>query len=202
MASKALLAASAALPLLAAAGAAHATVVATGFPVSMTGTVPSTEATITTSGTGTGSLDNAGAFPYSLTTTVNVVVPSFSITTSAVVTSTDVFNGSFAGGSLSVTSATADELTCSGSALVCTTLTLNVSASAAATGSISNAGGSVSTGAAGAGLSTFTIGAGTPVITASPPPPPAVPLPPAVWLLGSGLLGLIGTARRRMTNRS
>jgi hypothetical protein len=60
----------------------------------------------------------------------------------------------------------------------------------------------VSTGAAGAGLSTFTIGAGTPVATASPPPPPAVPLPPAVWLLGSGLLGLIGTARRRMTNRS
>ena len=28
-------------------------------------------------------------------------------------------------------------------------------------------------------------------------PPSAVPLPPAVWLFGSGLLGLIGAARRR-----
>jgi hypothetical protein len=28
------------------------------------------------------------------------------------------------------------------------------------------------------------------------PPPPAVPLPAAVWLLGSGLLGLIGVGRR------
>jgi hypothetical protein len=27
----------------------------------------------------------------------------------------------------------------------------------------------------------------------------AIPLPPAAWLLGSGLLGLIGTARRRRT---
>jgi hypothetical protein len=31
----------------------------------------------------------------------------------------------------------------------------------------------------------------------STPPPPPVPLPPAVWLLGSGLLGLAGVARRK-----
>jgi hypothetical protein len=31
----------------------------------------------------------------------------------------------------------------------------------------------------------------------TPPPPPTVPLPPAVWLLGSGLLGLAGVARRK-----
>lgn len=30
-------------------------------------------------------------------------------------------------------------------------------------------------------------------------PPPPVPLPPAVWLLGSGLLGLAGVARRKAT---
>jgi hypothetical protein len=29
--------------------------------------------------------------------------------------------------------------------------------------------------------------------------PPTVPLPPAVWLLGSGLLGLVGVSRRRKT---
>lgn len=29
------------------------------------------------------------------------------------------------------------------------------------------------------------------------PPPPAVPVPAAAWLLGSGLIGLIGLARRR-----
>jgi hypothetical protein len=200
MTSKALLAASAALPLLAAAGAAHATVVATNFPVSMTGTIPNTEATVTTSGTGTGSLDNAGAFPYGLTTTVTVDAAAFGITTTAVVTGTDSFGGTFAAGTLTVTSATEDNTSCTGSSLVCTQVTLNMSASAAATGSITLAGGSVTTGSAGAGLSNFTIGAGTAVGTSTPPP--AVPLPPAVWLLGSGLLGLIGTARRRMANRS
>ena len=29
-------------------------------------------------------------------------------------------------------------------------------------------------------------------------PPPAVPVPAAVWLLGSGLIGLLGLARRRI----
>jgi probable HAF family extracellular repeat protein len=36
---------------------------------------------------------------------------------------------------------------------------------------------------------------GTP--TPPPPPPPSVPVPAAVWLFGSGLLGLIGMARRK-----
>ena len=31
----------------------------------------------------------------------------------------------------------------------------------------------------------------------SSPAPAAVPLPAAVWLFGSGLLGLVGVARRR-----
>jgi hypothetical protein len=35
-----------------------------------------------------------------------------------------------------------------------------------------------------------------PQCTSCPPPPP-VPVPPAVWLLGSGLLGLFGLARRK-----
>ena len=29
------------------------------------------------------------------------------------------------------------------------------------------------------------------------PPPPAVPVPAAVWLFGSGLIGLVGVARRK-----
>jgi hypothetical protein len=33
--------------------------------------------------------------------------------------------------------------------------------------------------------------------TTTPPPPPPVPLPAAVWLFGSGLLGLVGVSRRR-----
>src|SRR5580693_7466471 len=132
MASKALLAASAALPLLAAAGAAHATVVGTGFAVSMTGTVANTEASVTTTGTGTGSLDNVGAFPYSLTTTVDVAIGG-SVIATALVDSTDSFNGTFASGTLTVTSATAEFTSCTGSSLVCTTITTGVSASSAAT---------------------------------------------------------------------
>ena len=30
------------------------------------------------------------------------------------------------------------------------------------------------------------------------PPPPAVPVPAAVWLFGSGLLGMVGVARRKV----
>lgn len=33
-----------------------------------------------------------------------------------------------------------------------------------------------------------------------PPPPPPIPVPPAIWLFGSGLVGLIGMARRRRTD--
>jgi hypothetical protein len=39
--------------------------------------------------------------------------------------------------------------------------------------------------------------AGVVQLTVGPPAPPAVPVPPAVWLFGSGLLGLIGIARRK-----
>ncbi len=35
------------------------------------------------------------------------------------------------------------------------------------------------------------------LVFANGSPPPPVPLPPAVWLLGSGLLGLAGVARRK-----
>ncbi len=33
-------------------------------------------------------------------------------------------------------------------------------------------------------------------VTSVEPPPPPIPVPPAVWLFGSGLLGLVGVARR------
>jgi len=35
------------------------------------------------------------------------------------------------------------------------------------------------------------------ILCTSCPPPPEVPIPPAVWLFGPGLLGLIGLARRK-----
>jgi hypothetical protein len=43
-----------------------------------------------------------------------------------------------------------------------------------------------------AGLTLTSLG----TITSTPTPP--VPLPAAVWLLGSGLLGLTGVARRKL----
>jgi len=37
----------------------------------------------------------------------------------------------------------------------------------------------------------------TPNVLVFGTPPPAVPIPPAIWLFGSGLIGLVGVARRR-----
>jgi hypothetical protein len=55
-----------------------------------------------------------------------------------------------------------------------------------------------STGAATACSSAY-IGGGVPRPTSEPTSVPAVPLPPAIWLLGSALLGLLGFGRRRAT---
>ena len=50
-------------------------------------------------------------------------------------------------------------------------------------------------------LGTATLSAnGTLVLTGNGTTPPPVPLPPAVWLFGSGLLGLVGVSRRRKTS--
>jgi hypothetical protein len=48
-----------------------------------------------------------------------------------------------------------------------------------------------------AGLVTMLANGTLESVGGSPPPPPPVPLPAAVWLLGSGLLGLAGVGRRR-----
>lgn len=46
-------------------------------------------------------------------------------------------------------------------------------------------------------ISAFVDSYGAISATAPPPPPSAVPVPAAVWLFGSGLIGLVGVARRK-----
>jgi len=49
----------------------------------------------------------------------------------------------------------------------------------------------------GANAYSVTFGTGANVIEVDVQVVPAVPVPAAVWLFGSGLLGLVGVARRR-----
>jgi hypothetical protein len=110
------------------------------------------------------------------------------------VTATDVFTGTYAGGTFTPTGGSTTILTCTGSSYCGAALGTNAWTTVG--GSLTLAGGTLNGQfKPDAGLvtdkDTYTVGA----ISGGTPPP--VPLPPAVWLLGSGLLGLVGTARRR-----
>jgi hypothetical protein len=198
---KTLLVASAALSLFAASGVASASVVGTA---SETGTSTSfftskgklATAVSTLSLTGTGTLDSAGT--YTASDTGSVIVTGFP---NGTLTATESFTGTYNAGTktFTTTAGSLDILTCTGSKTVCTgalnpalkpfNTSVSGSLTVAAGGTLKGTAFQPSAGTVGAvsSLYTFTVGAfKTPV-----------PLPPAAWLLGSGLLGLVGTARRR-----
>src|SRR5580693_6583944 len=174
MRSKTVLAATAALSLLAAAGAAHATIVAT-LPVTVTGSEVS--GLVTINGSGSGVLDSNGTFTVD-TTQLLVATPENDHVT---LTVQDTFTGVLSPGGFTVTGDTLRLLSCAGSSGMPDPLCDLALASSvtAASGFFSSAGGTLMTTVATVDTpiqATYTVG--------------AVPLPPAVLLLGSGLLGL------------
>jgi hypothetical protein len=199
--SKSLLAASAAVSVLAAAGGANAAEVGTYSSVVITGSINgllgSTPVTGTYSGTGTAILDSAGTLIVTDFTTSSTTAGGANTDTGTV-----AFAGTYAGTTFTATSGTFTTLTCGpATSSACGFLKLNTPTAFVA-GSVSGAvvadptGGVVSAETKQFGtvtvLETYTFSGFTPVVS-------TVPLPPAVWLLGSGLLGLVGTARRRRT---
>jgi hypothetical protein len=208
---KTLMAASAVVSLFAAAGAASAAIVGTGASVSANsasnflttsgpGTMKATQVSTLTL-TGTGTLDDGGTFTASTHGTVTAVTGGV-----GTVTTTDVFTGSYVAGTFTPSAGSLDILTCTGNKTVCNGATHPAvkTFNTGVGGSLTLAGGRLtgtefipSAGTVGAVTSSysFTVGAFTPVTSSGSGP--TVPLPPAAWLLGSGLLGLVGTARRR-----
>jgi hypothetical protein len=197
---KTLLAASAALSLFAAAGGAHAAIVGSGAGTKGTSTTYFTSggkkatAVSTLALTGTGTLDSAGT--YTASSSGTVMVTGFP---NGTLTSTETFTGHYTAGTFTPTAGSLDITSCTGSKTVCTgALTPpNKPFNTGVGGSLTLAGGTLtgtafqpSAGTVGAVTSfySFTVGK----FSGS-----TVPLPPAAWLLGSGLLGLVGTARRR-----
>jgi hypothetical protein len=142
-------------------------------------------------GKGTGTLLSTGSYTDSITNDTSVT--SFGL--SATIGETDSWTGTYLGGTFTPTSGTTTDTSCTGSTVICNALTLNSPVAFTTVGGsfVFATGGTLTAAYTLDGESaneTYKIGAGT---ATSPP----VPLPPAVWLLGSGLLGLLGTGHRR-----
>lgn len=192
-----------AVSVLAAAGAANAAVIDT-YNVTING-VTTGLASGTLTATGTASLDDAGVLTIDFTALNNQPSAGGTFTTG----NQTVFNGSIAGGSFTVASGSTKYTSCTAGTAACPgpiTSALNISQPLTATPATGNGGGLLE--------QAFTIAGGTNTSTAysynhllknvltynftNTTAAPEVPVPAAAWLFGSGLLGLAGTARRRL----
>jgi hypothetical protein len=185
---KTILAATAA-SLLGAAGAASAATVGTDSVTTTGSTLLST-----TTGSGSGTLLSTGTYTIDQTQTTSVAL----LGATATITEIDTFTGTYAGGVFTPSSGTIDNTSCTGptSSALCGADTLNNPTAFSSVGGsfVFTSGGTLTSTIVSSGETdavTYTVGKGIPAST--------VPLPPAVMLLGSGLLGLVGTARRRRT---
>lgn len=184
--------------ILAATGAANAATVGT-FDYSSSGAIsgPSLGVTGTSSGSGSAVLDDTA---NTLTLTGSSAI-STNLGGAQNVTDTTVFNGAYAGGVFTASSGSQTVSSCSGA---CGSVTLNSpSAFSTVTGTVaaSATGGALHTTSTQfnglvsvANDITFSNFQGTTTT------PPAVPIPAAAWLFGSALMGLAGTARRRLAS--
>jgi len=201
---KTILAASAAVSALmsgvaSAAPVGTVTATQTGKAVSHL-TTPSGGSAIVTaallSASGSGSLDSTAGL--SLTMTSVEVVAGFS---NATFTGSDTITGTYSGTTFVATKGVEVYNTCASStASVCGGAGFT-SATSHVTHTYTAFGGTVTVAAGGTLTGSFFSGGYTEkdtyVISKVTSTSPTVPLPPAVMLLGSGLLGLVGTARRR-----
>jgi hypothetical protein len=191
------LVASAAASLLGATGAVHASTIGTA-PATLTGvTTLGSGTSLTTvelgTGSGTGTLSSSDTFTISYKET-GIIQPNFG-TQTLTITATDTFTGTLSGNVFTPTSGEQTIISCTGGS----------DCPAAGVNTFKTVGGHFSTLAGGTG-SIFgvdhpqgTTGTNTWAIGPfSPSAPPTIPLPAAVWLLGSGLVGLFSTARRRL----
>lgn len=196
--SKLLMAASAAASLLGAAGAVRAATTGKSSATLNSNTFVSTIHVQTGTGSGTATLNNTGTFTFTGTELATLLPPLVTQTTITIGV-TDTFTGSISGHTFTASGGAQDITSCTG--------TVTTHCPSDGSTAFTKASGTVSLLAGGTGVLTGTTNPqGTTATDAwtvasfkpgSSTPPP-VPLPPAVWLLGSGLLGLVGTARRRL----
>jgi hypothetical protein len=192
---KAMLIASAAV--LGTAGAAQAATVGTDS-VGLVAISTSGGSTVSShSGPGTGTLDDSGTYTATFVNAPGTIIGK----SGAQLSETDTFTGTYSGGVFTPTGGTDDVTACTGSPFCSQGEGSHAFSSFGGTlttaGGTLTAGYSTTTSSGVVANSSFTYTAGAFSSGSSSGGAPTVPLPPAVWLLGSGLLGLVGTARRR-----
>jgi hypothetical protein len=188
---------------LGAVGAANAAAVGTYSTLVLTGTVSGVAFGLTV----TGAINGSGTSPATLSGTeldvATTQVSTTNIGSPNTITGTSSFLGAIAAGVFTPTSGGSTALTCSPAGTGCSVVLANPNTPFA---TISGSVAAVLAGDGGTINTTLTeLGGG---VTATETwtfsnfvSPPVIPLPPAVWLLGSGLVGLVGAARHRRATK-